>query len=114
MFYDSFEDMFKKTIRALAIASSISLISLNFAASAQSNDYRQYMEADDFSLWNSGESQGVAFNVWKRKGKSGGGFYYFLWKSPYAAVEDRGDPDVVVFFDSNIAQLNSEFLALHK
>ncbi len=102
--------MFKKTVRALATASGISLIALTSVASAQGNEYRQYMEADDFSLWNSGESQGVAFNVWRRKGKSGGGFYYFLWKSPYAAVADRGDPEVVVFFDSNIAQLNSDFL----
>ena len=106
--------MFCKAFSALAIASSIGFFSLATAiapsAVAQSLDYRQTMENDDFSLWNSGESQGVAFNVWRRKGKSGGGYYYFLWAAPYASVEDRGDPEVVVFFDSNIARLDSEYL----
>lgn len=107
-------NMLKKAIAALALTSGIGALSFaspfSAAVSAQSNDYRKIMEEDSFSLWNSGESQGVAFNVWKRKGKAGGGFYYFLWKAPYAKVADRGDPEVVVFFDSNIAQLNSEYL----
>jgi hypothetical protein len=33
-----------------------------------------------------------------------------MWQAPYAAVEDRGEPEVVVFFDSNLVQLNSQFL----
>ena len=106
--------MLRKTISALTVASGIGLLSLMAiftpSSSAQSINYEQAMENDSFSLWNSGESQGVAFNVWQRKGKAGGGYYYFLWKAPYAVVEDRGDPEVVVFFDSNIAQLNSEYL----
>lgn len=84
---------------------------LTSAAMAQADvSYQQTMTADDFTLWNSGESQNIAFNVWKRPARAGGGFYYFLWEGQYADVVDRGNPEVVVFFDSNVAQLNSEFL----
>lgn len=106
--------MFKKPLPVLILASSLSLLSLATtivpSATAQTTDYIEVMEDDDFSLWNSGESRGVAFNVWKRKAKSGGGYYYFMWEAPYAGVEDRGNPEVVVFFDSNIARLDSEYL----
>lgn len=101
-------------LSAVAVTSGIGLLSLASSimpsAIAQTTDYREVMENDDFSLWNSGESRGVAFNVWSRKGKAGGGYYYFMWKAPYASVEDRGDPEVVVFFDSNITRLDSEYL----
>ena len=33
-----------------------------------------------------------------------------MWSAPYVSVEDRGDPDVVMFFDSSIARLGSEYL----
>ncbi|NJM99838.1 MAG: hypothetical protein HC800_24295 [Phormidesmis sp. RL_2_1] len=78
--------------------------------SAQEADYQQAMRADNFSLWNSGEMSGIAFDVWRRPAASGGGFYYFLWQGQYGRVADTGDPEVVVFFDSNIAQLKSELL----
>ncbi|PZO13570.1 MAG: hypothetical protein DCF25_15965 [Leptolyngbya foveolarum] len=106
--------MLFKMLSAVAVTSGIGLLSLASSimpsAIAQTTDYREVMENDDFSLWNSGESRGVAFNVWSRKGKAGGGYYYFMWKAPYASVEDRGDPEVVVFFDSNITRLDSEYL----
>jgi hypothetical protein len=112
--------MLNRMISALAIAGGIGVIGFTTAlspsalaqsASVQTQaNYRQAMEADRFTLWNSGESQNVAFNVWKRPARAGGGFYYFMWEAPYASVVDRGDPEVVVFFDSNITQLNSEFL----
>jgi hypothetical protein len=107
--------MLNKLIPALAMAGNVGLLSLTTllspSAFAQAEpDYQQAMEADRFTLWNSGESQNVAFNVWRRPARAGGGFYYFMWEGPYANVIDRGDPEVVVFFDSNITQLNSEFL----
>ena len=91
----------------IVIACSVAIALIVAAILSGSNEV---MENDDFFLWNSGESRGVAFNVWKRKGKSGGGYYYFMWEAPYAGVEDRGNPEVVVFFDSNIARLDSKYL----
>lgn len=107
--------MYSKLLCKAALASSIGVVSLFSAStftstSAQESDYRQVMRADSFSLWNSGEMSGIAFDVWRRPAASGGGYYYFLWKGQYARVADKGDPKVVVFFDSNTAQLKSEFL----
>lgn len=107
--------MLNKIVSALAIAGGISLLSATTALTPSSTaqealDYQAVMKSDKFTLWNSGETQNVAFNVWKRPARAGGGFYYFLWKGPYAKVADRGNPEVVVFFDSNVVQANSEFL----
>lgn len=105
-------DRISFALLATAGTGFLSLVTaLTFPAAAQAGmDYRQAMAADRFTLWNSGESQNVAFNVWKRQARAGGGFYYFMWEGQYANVADRGNPEVVVFFDSNITQLNSEFL----
>ncbi|MGB3291648.1 MAG: hypothetical protein WBB01_01510 [Phormidesmis sp.] len=106
--------MFGKLLPTATLAGTIGLVSLTTAltapASAQEVDYQQVMRADNFSLWNSGEMSGIAFDVWRRPAASGGGFYYFLWQGQYGRVADTGDPEVVVFFDSNMAQLKSEFL----
>lgn len=106
--------MFSKLLPKAALVSSIGFISLFTAltssASAQEPYYQQIMRSDNFSLWNSGEMSGIAFDVWRRPAASGGGYYYFLWKGQYASVADKGDPEVVVFFDSNTAQLKSAFL----
>lgn len=106
--------MFGKFFLAAAFVGSIGLASLptvlTLSASAQESYYQQIMRSDNFSLWNSGEMSGIAFDVWRRPAASGGGYYYFLWKGQYASVADKGDPEVVVFFDSNTAQLKSAFL----
>ena len=106
--------MFRKLLPTAALAGSLGLVSLASAliapALAQEAYYQQVMRADNFSLWNSGEMSGIAFDVWRRPAASGGGFYYFLWQGQYGRVADKGDPEVVVFFDSNMAQLKSEFL----
>ena len=106
--------MFSKLLSVAALTGSLGLLSLATAvtdpASAQETDYQQAMQADNFSLWNTGEMSGIAFDVWRRPAASGGGFYYFLWQGQHGRVTDTGDPEVVVFFDSNLAQLKSEFL----
>lgn len=106
--------MLRKLLSKAALVSSIGFISLSAtltsSASAQESYYQQVMRSDNFSLWNSGEMSGIAFDVWRRPAASGGGYYYFLWKGQYASVADKGDPEVVVFFDSNTAQLKSAFL----
>lgn len=106
--------MFSKLLPMATLAGSLGLVSLATAlsnpASAQEAYYQQVMQADNFSLWNSGEMSGIAFDVWRRPAASGGGYYYFLWQGQHGRVTDTGDPEVVVFFDSNMAQLKSEFL----
>lgn len=99
----------------MATAVGIGVLSLTTgitpAASAQADPpHYQAMEADDFSLWKTGERSGIAFDVWRRSAASGGGYYYFLWKGQYANVVNTGDPEVVVFFEGNIAQLKSAYL----
>lgn len=68
------------------------------------------MEAAGFTLWNDGEMNGVAFDVWTRPAREGGGFYYFLWGGQYANIVDYGSPEVMVYFDSNIAQVNGAWM----
>ncbi len=114
-FSHTFQNMLNKIAFALTATVGGGFLLLTTAltpsAMAQADmDYRQAMAADGFTLWNSGESQNIAFNVWKRPARAGGGFYYFMWEGQYASVADRGNPEVVVFFDSNLAQLNSDFL----
>ena len=58
---------------------------------------------------NIGGSSGVAFDVWTRPARAGG-FYYFLWQGQYAAIPETAEPEVVVFFDSNIAQVKGNWL----
>lgn len=106
--------MISKLLSTLAIASGISLAA-NFtgmtpAASAQVPHHHQVMEADGFTLWNSGERSGIAFNVWTRPAALGGGYYYFLWEGRYTDVADTSNPEVVVFFEGNVVQLKAEFL----
>ena len=105
--------MFSKLLPTAALAGSLGLVSLATTAVpvfAQEASHQQIMRADGFSLWNSGEMSGIAFDVWRRPAAAGGGYYYFLWQGQYGRVADKGDPEVVVFFDSNMAQLKSEFL----
>lgn len=107
--------MLRKLISTSATAVGIGVLSLATAiapaASAQEEPpHYQAMEADSFSLWKTGERSGIAFDVWRRSASAGGGYYYFLWKGQYANVVDTGDPEVVVFFEGNIAQLKSAYL----
>ncbi len=116
--------MFNKFLPAVTLATSLGCCALattlTAAASTQSASpqtllaqaapYQQTMAADNFSLWNSGEMSGIAFDIWRRPAAVGGGYYYFLWKGQYASVPDKGNPEVVVFFEGNIAQLKSAFL----
>ena len=103
-----------KAISALTAVSTIGLLTLasilTSSASAQEPYHYQAMAADDFFLWKTGERGGIAFDVWRRSAASGGGYYYFLWEGQYADVEDTGSPEVVVFFEGNIAQLKQAFL----
>lgn len=111
LFY-GFSSMLRRLLSALAIASSVStvILSTSLVASAQEPRHYQAMEADSFSLWKTGEMSGIAFDIWRRPAALGGGYYYFLWQGQYANVVDTADPEVVVFFEGNIAQLKSAFL----
>ena len=106
--------MLRRLLATSALATTLGLSSLlpalTPAADAQEPRHHALMEADGFSLWNHGERSGVAFDVWTRPAREGGGFYYFLWQGQYAAVTDTAEPEVVVFFDSNIATVNGNWL----
>lgn len=106
--------MFRKVLSASALATALGfsslLPSLTPAASAQAPRHHASMEADGFSLWNSGERSGVAFDVWTRPAREGGGFYYFLWQGQYSSIADTAEPEVAVFFYSNIAKVDGSWL----
>ena len=106
--------MLRKLLATSVLATTLGLASLLPAltptADAQAPRHHALMEADSFSLWSYGERSGVAFDVWTRPARAGGGFYYFLWQGQYAAIPETAEPEVVVFFDSNIAQVKGNWL----
>lgn len=106
--------MFRQLLSASALATALGLTSLlptlTPAATAQAPRHHAQMEADGFSLWSSGERSGVAFDVWTRPAREGGGFYYFLWQGQYSSVPDTAEPEVAVFFYSNIAKVDGSWL----
>lgn len=106
--------MINRLLSRISLAGGLGLIALSPlltpAALAQNTPHEQAMAADDFTLWNDGEMNGIAFDVWTRSAASGGGFYYFLWEGNYENIADHGSPEVVVFFESNIAQVNTNLL----
>ena len=102
--------MLNRILAALIITSGFSLSAVIHSsippAAANDKPHLQAMEAAGYTLWNDGEITGVAFDVWTRTARQGGGFYYFLWEGHYADITDYGSPEVVVSFNSNIAQVN--------
>ncbi len=106
--------MLRRLLSTSACATVLGLLSLlptvTPAVIAKEARHHAQMEADGFSLWNFGERSGVAFDVWTRPAREGGGFYYFLWQGQYAAIADTAEPEVAAFFYSNIAQVNGSWL----
>ena len=105
-----FKKFFSQSILGRGLVGLLLATTAVLPASAQNLVHEQAMEADGFSLWNSGERGGVAFDVYNRSASAGGGYYYFLWSGNYGAVADHSDPEVVVFFQSNIARVTEPML----
>lgn len=97
--------MLKHVSKAVAITAGVGI----FVASALS-PAKASPEAEGFSLWTSGERSGIAFDLWIRPARQGGGFYYFLWEGSHANVTDRTRPEVAISFDSNAATVNGAWL----
>lgn len=102
-----FNHIFKTVVASGALMlSAASLCPLPAIASSKQTD----SGPTGFTLWNDGEMSGVAFKVWTRPARQGGGFYYFLWGGHYANITDHARPEVAVYFDSNIATVNGSWL----
>ncbi|MGC1527397.1 MAG: hypothetical protein WA783_15225 [Phormidesmis sp.] len=105
--------MLKRVLKTIAVSTStgvLAVASFLTPATASLEAHQTQMEANGFSLWNDGEISGVAFDVWTRPARLGGGFYYFLWAGHYANISDHAQPEVAVFFDSNVATVNGAWL----
>ena len=98
--------MLKKVLKTVAMAAGIGIS----VAASPFSPAQASPEAQGFSLWTSGERSGIAFDLWTRPAREGGGFYYLLWEGTHANVTDRSQPEVAVFFDSNIATVNGDWL----
>lgn len=76
------------------------------SANRSSLSFEQMMDSEGLTRWTSGRFDDVAYDVWIRRRSSG--FYYFLWSMP--APEDRSNPEIIVYFDSNVSRLNRAFV----
>ena len=97
--------MRKRVFPAIAMTVGISIIAASALFPARATP-----AAQGFSLWTSGERSGIAFDLWTRPAQDGGGFYYLLWAGTHANVADRSQPEVAVYFDSNVATVNGAWL----
>ena len=105
--------MLKHVLRTVTLSTSLSVLALSSLLSpalAATKENQGGSGPAGFSLWNDGEMSGIAFDVWTRPARDGGGFYYFLWAGAYAGITDHAQPEVAVFFDSNIATVNGAWL----
>ncbi|MGD1867584.1 MAG: hypothetical protein ACFB0D_23790 [Phormidesmis sp.] len=105
--------MFNRFLKTTAVSLSLGVLTVASAFSPAIAAPKENSASDGpagFTLWNDGEMSGIAFDVWTRPARDGGGFYYFLWAGEYADITNHARPEVAVFFDSNIATVNGAWL----